>query len=112
MLFINAADHFVRGKRQNRLEPEHIARIVDTYRERREEARYSRRVAMQEIAENDHNLNISRYVSTAEAEKEIDLAAVNSELVDIERRLQEATARHNAFLAELGLDPLPHASAT
>ena len=112
VLFINAAEHFSKGKRQNRLEPEHIARIVDTYRERREEARYSRRVAMQEIAENDHNLNISRYVSTAEAEKEIDLAAVHSELVDIDRRLQEATARHNAFLAELGLDPLPHSSAT
>ncbi len=112
VLFINAADHFTKGKRQNRLEPEHIARIVDTYRERREEARYSRRVAMQEIAENDHNLNISRYVSTAEAEEEIDLAAVHSELGDIERRLQEATARHDAFLAELGLDPLPHSSAT
>jgi type I restriction enzyme M protein len=107
VLFINAAEQFTKDKRQNRLDPEHIARIVDTYRERREGARYSRRVAMQEIVENDHNLNISRYVSTAEAEEEIDLAAVHSELVDIEKRLRESTARHNEFLKELGLDPLP-----
>lgn len=111
VLFINAAEHFTKGKRQNRLEPEHIARIVDTYRERREEAHYARRVGMQEIAENDYNLNISRYVSSAEAEEEINLAAVHSELVDIEQRLQEATAKHNGFLKELGLAPLPHSGA-
>ena len=36
---------------------------------------------MKEIAENDFNLNISRYVSTAEEEAEIDLAATHGELV-------------------------------
>jgi type I restriction enzyme M protein len=107
VLFINAAEHFAKGKRRNLLEPEHIARIVDSYRERREEARYSRCVAMQEIAGNDHNLNISRYVSTAEAEEEIDLALVQADLVAIEKRLREATTRHNGFLKELGLTPLP-----
>ena len=112
VLFINAAEHFAKGKRQNRLEPEHIARIVDTYRERREEARYSRRVAMQEIAENDHNLNISRYVSTAAAEEEVDLAEVHQRLVAIERELVAATERHNAFLKELGLALLPRSDAT
>jgi type I restriction enzyme M protein len=112
VLFINAAEHFAKGKRQNQLEPEHIARIVDTYRERREEARYSRRVAMQEIAENDHNLNISRYVSTAEAEEDVDLAEVHQRLVAIERDLVAATERHNAFLKELGLALLPHSEAT
>lgn len=112
VLFINAAEHFVKEKRQNRLDPEHIARIVDTYRERREEARYSRCVTMQEITENDYNLNISRFVSTAEAEEEVDLAQVHQRLVKIERNLIDATARHNTFLKELGLPPLPHPDAT
>ena len=107
VLFINAAEHFVKDKRQNRLEPEHIARMVDTYRERREEARYSRGVAMREIAENDYNLNISRYVSTAQGEEEIDLAAVHADLVRIERDIVDATRRHNAYLEELGLPVLP-----
>ncbi len=62
---------------------------------------------MKEIAENDYNLNISRYVSTAQQEEEIDLAATHRELVDIEQKIQLATFRHNEFLKELGLPLLP-----
>ncbi len=109
VLFINAAEHFEKGKRQNQLKPEHIQKIIDTYQHRTEEARYSRRVEMSEIAKNDFNLNISRYISTAVGEEEIDLAAVHAQLVAIERDIQTATARHNAFLAELGLPLLPGA---
>jgi type I restriction enzyme M protein len=107
VLFINAADHFVKGKRQNQLTEQHIARIVSTYQNRDEQERYSRRVAMKEIVENDYNLNISRYISTAEAEKDIDLKAVHADLEAIELKLVEAKQRHNAFLVELGLAPLP-----
>lgn len=107
VLFINAAEHFVKGKRQNHLTEEHITRIVSTYQNRDERKRYSRRVAMKEIVDNDHNLNISRYISTAEAEKEIDLKAVRADLEAIEVTIDEAKERHNAFLVELGLAPLP-----
>ncbi len=107
VLFINAAEHFTKGKRQNQLGEADIERIVSTYRNRTEQERYSRRVAMREIIDNDYNLNISRYVSTAEAEPEIDLAAVHGDLVQIECELAAAKAKHNAFLVELGLAPLP-----
>jgi type I restriction enzyme M protein len=107
VLFINAAEHFEKGKRQNQLLPEHIDKIVDTYQHRKEESRYSRRVGMEEIAQNDFNLNISRYVSTAQSEEEIDLAAANAELLSVEARIGEARQRHNQFLAELGLPLLP-----
>ncbi len=107
VLFINAADHFAKGKRQNQLTEEHIQRIVDTYQNRSEQERYSRRVSMKEIADNDYNLNISRYVSTAEADKEIDLKAVHADLRAIASKIEKAKKRHNAFLAELGLKPLP-----
>ena len=85
----------------------HIERIVATYRDRTEQERYSRRVPMQEIIDNDYNLNISRYVSTAEAEKEVDLKAVHVELIQIEHDIAKAKQRHNTFLAELGLPHLP-----
>lgn len=49
VLFINAAEHFEKGKRQNVLNPGHIDRIVDTYQHRKEEERYARRVTMEEI---------------------------------------------------------------
>ena len=107
VLFINAAEHFVKGKRQNQLTQEHIDKIVTTYQKRKSEERYSKRVTMKEIAANDFNLNISRYVSTAQEEVEIDLAATHAELVEIEDTLRDATKKHNKFLKELGLPPLP-----
>lgn len=107
VLFINAAEHFEKGKRQNQLTPEHIDKVVATYRNREEEARYARRVSMAEIEKNDFNLNISRYVSTSVAEEEIDLKAVHEQLVDIEKDLAKARDKHNAFLKELGLPLLP-----
>ena len=107
VLFINAAEHFVKGKRQNQLTDEHIAKIIKTYQFREEEPRYARRVEMAEIEKNDFNLNISRYISTAVGEAEIDLAKTHQELVEIEQAIAAAKAKHNAFLAELGLSPLP-----
>ena len=108
VLFINASEHFEKGKRQNMLLPEHIDKIIDTYQRRGEEARYSRRVSMEEIEENDFNLNISRYVSTAEPEEPVDLQAVYTEIVDLQKGIVEATKAHNQYLAELGLPTLPH----
>jgi type I restriction enzyme M protein len=108
VLFINAAEQFVKGKRQNQLTDAHITRIVETYRDRPKHLdRYARRVEMKEIEANDFNLNISRYVSTAQDETEIDLAATHRELVEIEAALGRATVKHNEFLQELGLSPLP-----
>lgn len=107
VLFINAADHFDKGKRQNQLSEAHIAKIIDTYKNRDEEARYSRRVDMAEIEKNDFNLNISRYISTAVADAEIDLSATHQQLVSIEADIQAAKDKHNAFLKELGLNLLP-----
>jgi type I restriction enzyme M protein len=103
VLFINASEYFDKGKRQNQLSPEHIKKIVETYQFRKEEERYSRRVSMSEIASHEYNLNISRYISTAKAEKEIDLLEVNKELVAIEEKITLATKKHNEFLQELGL---------
>ncbi|MBM4310830.1 MAG: type I restriction-modification system subunit M [Deltaproteobacteria bacterium] len=107
VLIINAAEYFEKGKRQNYMNPEHIKKIVNTYQHRTEEERYARRVTMAEIEENDYNLNISRYVSTAEPEPQIDLSATHKQLVEIEQEIRESTAKHNEFLKELGLSPLP-----
>lgn len=107
VLFINAAEYFEKGKRQNYLLPEHINKIVESYQFRKEEDRYSRRVSMEEIEKNGFNLNISRYVSTAQVEERIDLKDTHSKLVSLEERIKRATLTHNTFLEELGLPPLP-----
>lgn len=116
VLFINASKHVEKGKRQNLLlktkempngEIGHIEKIIDTYQYRKEEDRYARRVSFEEIEKNDFNLNISRYVSTAKPEEKIDMQVVNKELVKLENNIVKASNKHNAFLKELGLSPLP-----
>lgn len=116
VLFINAAEHYEKGKRQNYLrtsaempngELGDIERIIKAYQERPKEIeRYARSVSIEEISNNDYNLNISRYVSTAKVEEPIDLHAVNNELKEIEKRLKLATDTHNGYLKELGLPPI------
>jgi len=103
VLFINASEHFDKGKRQNALNKMNIASIVETYKYRKETERYSRKVPLEEIEKNGYNLNISRYVSTAEDEIQIDLNKVNESLTLINKRIESKTKGHNEYLNELGL---------
>jgi len=109
VLFINASgeESFEKGKRQNKLRPTDIDKIVDFYQFRKEEPRFARRVKMAEIKKNDFNLNISRYISTEKPEVQIVLADEHAKLVNIESDIVEATKKHNEFLRELGLPELP-----
>jgi type I restriction enzyme M protein len=107
VLFINAAEHFVKGKRQNQLRYEHIAKIIDTYQFRKEEDRYSKRVGMGRIAEEGYNLNISRYIGIATADEEVFLEVVNATLFEVEAKIKAAKDNHNGFLDQLGFPMLP-----
>ena len=113
VLFINAAEHYKQGKRQNTLregeneEPNDIRKIVETYQFRPDHIeKYARRVSMDEIEKNGYNLNISRYVSTSENEVQIDLKDVNNKLTSINDSIKENTEKHNEYLKELGLKPI------
>ncbi|KYH04720.1 type I restriction endonuclease subunit M [Chryseobacterium cucumeris] len=107
VLFINASEQYQPGKRQNSLGENHIDKIVETYQLRPEHIeRYARRVPIEEIEKNAYNLNISRYVSTAEDEVQIDLAKVNTDLIEINKLIDSKTREHNQFLSELGLNKI------
>ena len=106
VLFINAAELYEKGKKQNVLEDKHIDKIVETYRNRTEEDRFSRRVSLKEIKENDYNLNITRYVSLAQEEEQIDLKANHATLTEIEAKIKVSKEKLNVFLKELGLEEI------
>ena len=103
VLFIDASKEFVSGKNQNTLSDEHIAKIVDTYKNRREIEKYSHIVTFDEIKENDFNLNIPRYVDTFEEEKEVDLIKVKADIAKAEAELAEVQEKMKKYLEELGL---------
>ena len=103
ILFIDASKEFEKVKNQNMLREEHINKIVETYRNRTVIEKYSHLATLQEVADNDYNLNIPRYVDTFEAEEEIDIKAVMQEIKSLEAKRAELDKEIDVYFNELGL---------
>jgi type I restriction enzyme M protein len=103
ILFIDASKEFEKVKTQNKLREEHIKKIVETYRERKEIEKYSHLATLDEVKENDFNLNIPRYVDTFEEEEEIDIKAVMQEIKDLEAKRADLDKEIEVYLRELGI---------
>ena len=104
VLFIDASKEFTPGKTQNILEETHIEKILKTYATRKTIDKFAYVAKPKEIAENDHNLNIPRYVDTFEPEEEINVAAVQKEINTIEAELADVRKRMAGYLKELGVE--------
>jgi len=104
VLFIDASKEFTPGKTQNLLEDKHSEKVLAAYAARAFVDKFAYVATPEEIAENDHNLNIPRYVDTFEPEEEIDVAAVQKEINAIETELADVRKRMAGYLRELGVD--------
>ncbi|HRX83028.1 MAG TPA: N-6 DNA methylase, partial [Pirellulaceae bacterium] len=104
VLFIDASKEFAPGKTQNVMDDSHIAKVLETYRTRIETDKYSHLATPGEIAENEFNLNIPRYVDTFEPEEEIDVAALQKEINQVEAELADVRAKMANHLRELGVN--------
>ncbi len=103
ILFIDASNDFDKAKTQNILREEHIEKIVNTYRNRTEIEKYSKRASLQEIIINDYNLNIPRYVDTFEAEESIDINAIADELKALDTEMKNTDEMIAGFCKELNI---------
>lgn len=105
IVFIDASgdDHFIKEGNQNVLREEDINLIVNTYRNRETIDKYSYVATLEEIAENDYNLNIPRYVDTFEEEEPVDLDSVSEDLKQINSKLQTNSSIIADFCAELNI---------
>ena len=101
VLFVDAANDYLPGKKQNALGNEHIEKIIRTYRERKTVEKYAHVASFEEIKENDFNLNIPRYVDTFEEEAEIDIDAVQKEIDQLETELVAVRAQMAEKLKEI-----------
>lgn len=104
VLFIDASRDFEAGKNQNVLREVDLQRIVDTVRTRQGLTKYAYLATQSEIAENDFNLNIPRYVDTFEKELEIDLMVVRNEREELKAQLASLEAQMAVYLKELGYE--------
>jgi type I restriction enzyme M protein len=106
VVFIDASGegNYIKEGNQNVLRNEDVERIIETYRKRESNEKYSQVVTLREIAENDYNLNIPRYVDTFEEEARVDLSTVSAELKSIEQELQHTNQSIAAFCKELRIE--------
>lgn len=105
ILFIDASQHFEKAKNQNRLRDEDIEKIINSYNERKTVDKYSYVASLREVAENDYNLNIPRYVDTFEEEEPIDLAEVTTEIKKNDANMIGVDKKIATYCKELGIDP-------
>jgi type I restriction enzyme M protein len=103
VLFIDASQYYEKQKTQNVLREIDIDKIIDTYRKFVEADKYSKRVSLTQIIENDYNLNIPRYIDTFEVEEEIDIEAIAKELKTLDTELLESDKAIAEFCAQLNI---------
>ncbi len=103
ILFIDASREYEDGKKQNRLRPQDIEKIVTTFREFKEIPKYSHLASFDEIEEAEYNLNIPRYVDTFEEEPDVDIPVVQAEIKRLETELAKTREEMDGYLKELGL---------
>lgn len=103
VLFIDASQNFEKATNQYILRPEDIDKIILTYRNRIEEAKYSKTVTLKEIAENDYNLNIPRYIDMFEAAESIDIDSIARKIKDLENQMLETDKTIEGFCKQLNI---------
>jgi type I restriction enzyme M protein len=103
-LFIDASRDFEAGKNQNYLRESDMQRILTTAFTRQASDKYAHLATPAEIAENDFNLNIPRYVDTFEEEEAIDLMAVRKEREQLKVELAKLEEQMAVYLKELGYE--------
>ena len=104
ILFIDASQHYEKVGNQNTLSDAHVDRIIETYRKRETIDKYAYVASLSEVRENDHNLNIPRYVDTFEEEEPVDIAAAAKDLKALELDMQKTDNTIAGFCRELGIE--------
>ena len=102
VLFIDASKEFDKIKTSNFLSDVHIAKILETYKNRQNIDKYSKKVTLAEIQSNDYNLNIPRYVDTFEAQEQLDISQIATELKNLKN--PQIDQKIQAFCQELDID--------
>ena len=101
VLFIDGSKEFVKGKPQNTMTDANIDRLFRAYQERKDEDKFCHVASFDEIADNDYNLNIPRYIDTFEPEPEVDLGALNQEMAATNEEIEKSEKELLAMMHDL-----------
>ena len=103
LFLLNASREFAKGDPKNYLTDDGILRIADTFKSWREQEKFSRIVARDEIAKpsNDFNISPSRYIHTGVADEYRPIAEIVEEIDGLEAEASELGATLRRILRSL-----------
>ncbi len=101
VFFIDASKEFDKGKKQNIMTDDHIAKILKAYQDRQTVDKFAYLASFEEIVENDYNLNIPRYVDTFEEEPVVPLTELADKLAQTDKEIAATTAQLEEMLGQL-----------
>ena len=100
-LFIDATKECIKVTKNNKLTPENMDRIVNTYAERKEDKHFSHLAAYDEVVENDYNLSVSTYVEAEDTREKVDIVKLNAEIQKIVAREQALRDEIDKIISEI-----------
>ena len=100
-LFIDASAECIKVTNNNKLTPENIERIVNTFANREEVRHFSHLASFEEVAANEYNLSVSTYVEAEDTREKVDIAVLNAEIEAIVAREQVLRAEIAKIIAEI-----------
>lgn len=101
VLFIDASSECIKVTNNNKLTPDNINKIVDTFAQRKEDAHFSHLAEYAEVKENDYKLSVSTYVVPKDTREKIDIVKLNAEIAQIVARENELRAAIDRIVAEI-----------
>ena len=101
VLFIDATKECIKVTNNNKLTPENISRIVDTYAKKEEVPHFSHLASFDEVEQNDYNLSVSTYVEAEDTREAVDIRKLNAEIEEIVKREDELRAAIHQIIAEI-----------
>ena len=100
-LFIDASNECIKVTNNNKLTPDNIEHIVNTFANREEIEHFSHIASYEEIVENDYNLSVSTYVEAEDTREKIDIVELNAEIERIVAREDELRAAIRSIIEEI-----------
>jgi type I restriction enzyme M protein len=103
ILFIDASQHFEKVKTTNVMREEHLCKILEAYKNRANEDKYSNVLSIESIKVNECNLNISRYVDGQALEEDVDLKSLANQLIELGMASDKLNMEISMFCEELAI---------
>ena len=101
VLFIDGSKEFIRGSAKNKMEDNHMRKILDCYKSRATHKYFSRLVEHKEIAEKEFNISVGSYVAPKDEREVVNIKTLNADIKKIVKHQHELRTQIDEIVADL-----------